>query len=87
MKIMEMHAQNVICGPQKKKIKKKLFLAKLFTKNQKSIPNLPQVTLLHDTYLPPPHPSWNDFDVLHIGSDQLLVGTYILHSIHPCVLV
>ena len=45
MKIMEMHAQNVICGPQKKKIKKKLFLAKLFTKNQKSIPNLPQVTL------------------------------------------
>ena len=45
MKIMEMHAQNVICGPQKKKIQKKLFLAKLFTKNQKSIPNLPQVTL------------------------------------------
>ena len=45
MKIMEMHAQNVICGPQKKKIKKKLFLAKLFTKKQKSIPNLPQVTL------------------------------------------
>ena len=52
MKIMEMHAQNVICGPQKKKIKKKLFLAKLFTKNQKSIPNLPQVTLLSKiTYL------------------------------------
>ena len=45
MKIMEMHAQNVICGPQKKKIRKKLFLAKLFTKKQKSIPNLPQVTL------------------------------------------
>ena len=25
MKIMEMHAQNVICGPQKKKIQKNYF--------------------------------------------------------------
>ena len=52
MKIMEMHAQNVICGPQKKKIRKKSFLAKLFTKNQKSIPNLPQVTLPSVIYDP-----------------------------------
>ena len=40
MKIMEMHAQNVICGPQKKKIKKKIFLAKLFTKKPKKYTEL-----------------------------------------------
>ena len=40
MKIMEMHAQNVICGPQKKKIKKKIIFSQVIHKKPKKYTEL-----------------------------------------------
>ena len=40
MKIMEMHAQNVICGPQKKKIRKKIIFSQVINKKPKKYTEL-----------------------------------------------